>query len=116
VDADSLPAVLDLLAADGFVPAEDWLPVRIEVVHSDGRRVDLHPARPRPDGGAVQAGLHGAEFHYPAGCTTTGTIAGRQVTCLTAGQQLTFRQGFAWRPVDHHDAALLQAHLPDAPG
>jgi lincosamide nucleotidyltransferase A/C/D/E len=116
VDADSLPAVLDLLAADGFVPTEDWLPVRIEVAHPDGRRVDLHPARPRPDGSAVQAGLDGTEFHYPAGCTTTGTVAGREVTCLTATQQLTFRQGFTWRPVDHHDVALLQAHLDAAPG
>ena len=98
MDADSLPAVLDLLAADGFVPTENWLPVRIEVAHPDGRRVDLHPARSRPDGSAVQAGLEGTEFCYPVGCTTTGTIAGRAVTCLTAAQQLTFRQGSPGAP------------------
>ena len=115
LDAGSLPAALDLLRADGFTPTEDWLPVRIEVAHPDGRRVDLHPARPLPGGGAVQAGLDGAEFHYPAGCTTTGTVAGRPVTCLTAARQLTFRQGFAWRPVDPHDVALLRGLSPGPP-
>ena len=98
MDVDSLPAVLDLLAADGFVPTENWLPVRIEVAHPDGRRVDPHPARSRPDEGAVQAGLEGTGFCYPVGCTTTGTIAGRAVTRLTAAKQLTFRQGSPGAP------------------
>jgi lincosamide nucleotidyltransferase A/C/D/E len=108
VDAPSLPAVLEVLTGDGFAPAEDWLPVRIELAHPDGRRVDLHPLDFRPDGSATQANLPGGEpFRYPAGCTTTGTVAGRPVTCLTVAQQLAFRQGFTPRPQDHHDTALL---------
>jgi lincosamide nucleotidyltransferase A/C/D/E len=108
VAAPALPAVLERLTALGFVPTEDWLPIRIEVAHPDGRRVDLHPVTFAPDGSGTQPGLNGTVFEYPAGCSTTGQIAGRTVDCLTAAQQLTFRRGFAWREVDHHDVALLE--------
>ena len=109
VEAPDLDAVLAVLHGLGFAVAEDWRPVRIEVAHADGRRVDLHPVVLAADGSAVQAGLDGATFTYPAGCTTTGRIAGRAVVCLTAAQQLIFRQGFDLRPVDHHDIAQLRA-------
>lgn len=111
VDAPSLPGALDLLRGLGFADAEDWLPVRIELVHPDGRRVDLHPVVFAADGSGVQAGLDGAVFGYPAGCATTGRVGGRSVACLTAGQQLRFREGYVWRGVDHHDVALLRAVL-----
>jgi len=42
VDAADLNAVLDLLHDLGFTDAQDWLPVRIELAHPDGRRIDLH--------------------------------------------------------------------------
>ena len=109
VDAADLDAVLRLLHGLGFVPAQDWLPVRIEVAHPDGRRIDLHPVVLAADGSGVQAGLDGATFRYPAGCVTTGRVAGREVHCLTATQQLAFRHGFELRPVDHHDLAQLRA-------
>lgn len=113
VDAASLPAVRDALA--GFVPTEDWLPVRIELTHPDGRRIDLHPVVLAADGSAVQAGPDGTSFHYPAGCTTTGTIAARAITCLTPAQQLAFRQGYTPRPEDHHDIPLLHDLLDPEP-
>jgi lincosamide nucleotidyltransferase A/C/D/E len=108
VDAPSLPAVRALLDGLRFVVTEDWLPVRIEVAHADGRRVDLHPVTFAADGSGTQPGLDAAVFLYPAGCTTTGYVDGHPVTCLTAAQQLVFRQGFTWRDVDHHDVALLR--------
>lgn len=107
VSAPALPGALERLAALGFVTTEDWLPVRVEVAHPEGRRVDLHPVTFAPDGGGTQPGLNGTVFAYPAGCSTTGRIAGRTIRCLTAAQQLAFRRGFTWRHVDHHDAALL---------
>ncbi|HEY6749212.1 MAG TPA: hypothetical protein VI357_26285 [Mycobacteriales bacterium] len=120
VDAPALPAVLALLEGLGFVATEDWLPVRIEVAHADGRRVDLHPVTFAEDGSGTQVGLDGAVFFYPAGCTTTGYVDGQPVICLTAAQQLAFRQGFRWRDVDHHDVALLRqvaaAPEPEPPG
>jgi lincosamide nucleotidyltransferase A/C/D/E len=108
VTADALPGVVARLHADGFATTEDWLPVRIEVAHRDGRRVDLHPVTFAADGSGTQPGLDGAVFVYPVGCSTTGRIAGREVHCLTAAQQLTFRSSFEWRPVDRHDVALLE--------
>jgi lincosamide nucleotidyltransferase A/C/D/E len=108
VDAAALPAVLGLLAGLGFAATEDWLPVRIEVAHPDGRRVDLHPVTLAADGSGIQPGLDGVVFVYPVGCTTAGHIAGGPVRCHTVAQQLTFRQGFTWRDVDYHDVALLR--------
>jgi lincosamide nucleotidyltransferase A/C/D/E len=115
VSAPALPAVLERLTALGFAPTEDWLPVRIEVAHPEGRRVDLHPVTFAPDGSGTQPGLDGTVFVYPTGCSTTGQIDGRAVRCLTAAQQLTFRRGFTWRPVDHHDVALLESLLRTQP-
>ena len=100
--------LLDLLAALGFVPREDWLPVRIELEDVLGRRVDLHPLRFAEDGSAVQASLGGTEFYYPSDAFTTGCIAGRTVDCLTAQQQLAFREGYNWRSRDYHDVPLLR--------
>jgi lincosamide nucleotidyltransferase A/C/D/E len=108
LDAPSLAPVLELLARIGFTPREDWLPVRIEVEHPDGRRVDLHPVTFAADGSGTQPGLDGAVFAYPAGCTSTGSVAGRPVTCISAPQQLLFRAGYDWRGVDHHDVAVLR--------
>jgi lincosamide nucleotidyltransferase A/C/D/E len=115
LDAPSLPAARSLLDGHGFVVTEDWLPVRIEVAHPDGRRVDLHPVTFAEDGSGIQPGLDGTVFVYPVGCTTTGYVDGRPVTCLTAAQQLVFRQGFPLRPVDHHDITLLRG-LSYGPG
>ncbi len=109
IDAPSLPAVRALLDGLGFAPTEDWLPVRVEVAHPDGRRVDVHPVTFAADGSGTQPGLDDTVFVYPVGCTTTGYVDGQPVTCLTAAQQLLFRQGFTWRKVDHHDVALLTA-------
>lgn len=111
-DAPSLPAALALLDGLGFAVTEDWLPVRIEVAHPDGRRVDLHPVTFAADGSGTQPGLDGAVFLYPAGCTTTGYVDGQPVACLTAAQQLVFRRGFTRRDIDHHDVALLTALDP----
>jgi lincosamide nucleotidyltransferase A/C/D/E len=108
VDGPSLVPVLEMLAGIGFIPREDWLPVRIEVGHPDGRRVDLHPVTVAADGSGTQAGLDGAVFVYPAGGTSIGSVDGRPVTCISALQQLVFRSGYDWREVDHHDVAVLR--------
>lgn len=112
VDEGHLAAMLEALTGLGFAVAVDWLPVRVEVAHPDGRRVDLHPLRFSADGSAVQAGLDGAVFRYAADGFTTGVVDGREVRCLSAAQQLRFREGYDWRDVDHHDVALLRAHHP----
>ena len=108
IDADQLGELLNLLATLAFVPREDWLPVRIELEDVPGRRVDLHPLHFAEDGSAVQASLGSTDFCYSCDAFTTGCIAGRTVDCLTAQQQLAFRQGYAWRDRDYHDVAVLR--------
>ena len=100
--------LLDLLVTLGFVPREDWLPVRIELEDVLDRRVDLHPLRFSEDGSAVQASLGDTEFYYPSDAFTTGCIAGQTVDCLTTQQQLAFREGYKWRARDYHDVPLLR--------
>jgi lincosamide nucleotidyltransferase A/C/D/E len=108
VNAEQLDSILLLLHSLGYQPRQDWLPVRIELEDASGQRVDLHPLVFAADGSAVQAGLHGATFYYPSTAFTTGVIDGVSVECLTAEQQLSFREGYPWRDRDHHDVALLR--------
>jgi lincosamide nucleotidyltransferase A/C/D/E len=115
VDADQLERLLALLVTLGFVPREDWLPVRIELEDVLGRRVDLHPLRFAEDGSAVQASLEGTEFYYPSDAFTTGCISGQTVDCLTAQQQLAFREGYNWRARDYHDVPLLRRWINHPP-
>jgi lincosamide nucleotidyltransferase A/C/D/E len=114
VDADQLERLLNLLGALGFVPREDWLPVRIELEDALGRRVDLHPLRFGEDGSAVQASLWSTEFNYPSNAFTIGRIAARTVDCLTAQQQLALRDGYNWRDRDLHDIPLLRRWINES--
>jgi len=115
IDATQLDEVISLMSSWGYRRAVDWLPVRVEWAHATGSRVDLHPLRFAADGSAVQTGLAGTEFHYPADCFTQGQIDRRACECLTARQQLVFREGYPWRPVDHHDVPRLRALLASSP-
>jgi lincosamide nucleotidyltransferase A/C/D/E len=115
INADVLNGLVDLLAELGLVTRVDWLPVRIELEDSFGRRVDLHPLRFAEDGSAVQASLGSTEFYYPSNAFTTGRIADQTVDCLTALQQLAFREGYTWRSEDHHDVALLRQWIDRPP-
>ena len=68
------------------------------------------PAAMPANGSAAQDGLAGAVFHYAADGFTTGRVHGCEVRCLSAAQQLAFRDGYQWREVDRHDVTLLRAH------
>ena len=89
----------------GYRPETDWWPVRVELAGPS--YVDLHPLRFAPDGSAVQAGLDGTEFSYPASAFAVGHIAGRAVGCLSAAQQRRFHSGYELREVDRRDLAHL---------
>lgn len=107
VDADDLGALLDSLASDGFAITVDWSPARLELTATDGRIVDLHPVVFDARGAGIQSGLDGEQFHYAADGFTVGRIDGHSVPCLTAKQQLRFREGYEPRPVDLHDIPIL---------
>jgi lincosamide nucleotidyltransferase A/C/D/E len=103
------PAVVEALAAAGFVETLDWRPVRFVVTDSEGREIDLHPLRFGPDGSAAQESLEpGKPFRYPRECFVTGTIDGVAVPCLSAEQQVYFHQGYEPTDRDRHDMAQLR--------
>jgi lincosamide nucleotidyltransferase A/C/D/E len=103
--------VRGLLADRGWVPETDWWPVRVEYVGAS--YVDVHPLTFAPDGSAVQEGLDGGQFFYPASAFVGGVIGGRVVECLSAGQQRAFHAGYEPRTVDVVDIALLDRLLDD---
>jgi lincosamide nucleotidyltransferase A/C/D/E len=102
------PAVAALEAL-GYEIETDWRPVRVELVATGARWVDLHPVvlDDRDDG--VQAGFDGAVFTYPASARVTGQLGGRPVPCLSIAKQLELHRGYVPRAVDLEDLALLLA-------
>ena len=115
LDADRFDEVLAGLLAEGFGVATDWRPVRLELAHLDGRRVDLHPLTIAADGTARQPGLDGATFEYPADAFAVGRVADHPVLCLSLAQQERFHSGYDPRPQDLHDLALLRSLRASAP-
>lgn len=109
VNAEDLSSCLVSLGHLGYTAATDWLPVRVELAAPGARWVDVHPVTFAGDGHGRQAGLNGAQFDYPPSAFTSGSIAGRRVNCLSAGQQREFRSGYAHRPQDVHDLTELDA-------
>lgn len=108
VPASLLETALEVLAGLGFGVTTDWLPVRVEV-SDETRHVDVHPLHFQPDGSAWQAGPEGSRYSYPADGWTTGSIGGRQVSCVTAVRQWRAHTGYEPREVDRHDLAVLAA-------
>ena len=110
VDIRDLPSLLDLLRERSFVVTTDWAPSRMELTAADGRVVDIHPVTFAEDGSGRQAGRGGGGFHYASDGFTVGSIDGSAIACLSAAQQLRFRDGYELRAVDVHDIELLEKH------
>ncbi|MFJ8732367.1 nucleotidyltransferase domain-containing protein [Streptomyces bauhiniae] len=107
--ADQEPAVLAALGEAGFTVTLDQRPVRFVMAAPDGREIDLHPLVFAGDGSAEQASpAPGRPFAYPSACFVTGTIGGKPVPCLSAGQQVYFHQGYEPSERDRHDMAQLR--------
>ena len=107
VAAGDLDRAVQRLAALGYRPETDWLPVRLELAAPGGRWVDLHPVVFDGHGDGIQAGGDGATFAYPAADLVTGVLGGSVLPCLSAARQQAFHRGYPPRPQDLHDLALL---------
>ena len=110
VDGHVALAALDSV---GFEVVTDWWPGRVAVRRRDGTEVDAHPIVFRNDGSAVLTTHDGVEFVYPAGGFATGTIAGQEVTRISAALQVKFHSGYAPLPKDIADVATLRAALAE---
>lgn len=107
VGADQLAEAVALVSPLGYQPETDWLPVRLELAAPGERWVDLHPVVFDAQGNGQQEGLHGTSFAYPAADLTVGWIDGYRLPCLSVDLQRAFHSGYAPRPVDLCDLALL---------
>lgn len=96
------------LAARGYAVVVDWSPVRVEWRSGD-LRVDVHPMRLNEQGDGLQAGFGEETFMHAVVQRTVGHINGRPVVVANAERLLELREGYAPRPVDRHDIALLHA-------
>lgn len=106
VDAAAVPELLEWLTGREYETTVDWLPVRVELAGPSGR-VDVHPMSLDEHGDGVQQGLDGDVFLHAAADRTVGRIAGREVVVASAERQRRLRTGYAPRPEDLHDLAVL---------
>lgn len=113
VDADDEAAALEVLGDLGYAVETDWRPIRAELARAGSGWVDVHPVVFDADGNGVQAGPEGSEYRYAAEIFTRGRIGGIVVGCVTAAAQRTAHEGYAPRPQDEHDLAVLDG-LPPA--
>lgn len=108
VELAALPAFEQILALQGYARADrpgdpewNW------VIRKGDMAIDLHGFWWDDNGNAV-LGEASDGSNYPAGALTgTGRIDDYPVNCVSAAAVLHFRNGFAPRPKDRHDVALL---------
>lgn len=99
----------DALAPLGYRLTEDERPIRVVYDAGDGCSVDYHTVVFDEGGGGIQGLPGGGTCRYPPeGFTGVGTIAGRELPCLTAQVQVNFcHQGYEPAEKDRHDITLL---------
>jgi lincosamide nucleotidyltransferase A/C/D/E len=113
VPAPFVDAVIAAFGNHGFVPAVDWLPIRVELSQVDrDRHVDIHPAIDDLAGGWWQRGFAGERFTSPVDALTVGVIRGRMVRCLTVQKQIELHQGYELEPAGLHDVEILRRLAP----
>lgn len=108
------PSAAAALADRGYAhdeSAEPGLPSRIVLRDPAGHQVDLHPIVVDERGNGWQPLGGGAWGAYPAeGLTASGTIADREVRCLTPELQLRHHLGYPPDQNGRHDLRLLADH------
>lgn len=107
LDETRLDDAVGLLAAAGYQPETDWLPVRLQLANPGFGAVDLHPLRLDAAGNGRQAGPDGTHFDYPGADLGIGWLDGRLVRTVSAPLQREFHAGYPLRDKDTHDLAVL---------
>jgi lincosamide nucleotidyltransferase A/C/D/E len=112
--ADRAPA-LEALAPMGYrhdPQVRPGLPARLVLRDAGGRQVDVHPVHFDREGNGWQQLSVRAWGLYPAeGLRASGSIAGREVRCITPDLQLRHHLGYDWDEDDLHDMLLLASRF-----
>jgi lincosamide nucleotidyltransferase A/C/D/E len=109
VELADVPRLHEELAALGYTRRRGDAPTSFETVDPDGRQVDVHPARFAANGDGVYRLHSGGDWIYPAeGFGWTGTIAGREVRCLSPAVQLLCHRDYELDDQDRRDVEALR--------
>ena len=101
--------VVSLLRELGYEAYEDEMPTRLDLRDAHDYRVDLHPLTMDETGNGLQKLQDGSFGTYTAeGLSATGTLAGREVRCLSRDLQLRFHRCYEPDDNDRHDIKLLE--------
>lgn len=113
VRISDLVALRETLAAEDFEEVAGGRDVNFVLRDGAGREVDVHAIRFDDRGDGVYRMDDGSDWVFPAdGFSGRGSIAGREVPCLTADvQMLCHAHGYVPGATDTHDMRLLNARL-----
>jgi lincosamide nucleotidyltransferase A/C/D/E len=101
-----LDAAVEVLGSVGYELTDArYVEVTVQLTHTEGHRVDLHPSTPLPGDGTEQVDFDGNTYYIPP--PVEGRIAGRVVRCLPLDIQLHTHKGYELRAKDRHDLELL---------
>jgi lincosamide nucleotidyltransferase A/C/D/E len=105
-------AVHGLLLGQGFAVGSDWFPVRFEMIHPDGRAVDVHPIRLDANGGGRLELEDGEWWTFDAEALSgRGSIGGRTSPCLSPAEQVRCHTGYEPGETDRSDLKLLASRF-----
>jgi lincosamide nucleotidyltransferase A/C/D/E len=109
VQVRDVPKMRSVLAGHGFELIEGVPDSNFVLRDPRDREIDVHPVRFDDAGNGVYRMEDGGDWIYTAaGFGGRGTIAGREVHCLTAEMQMTGHAGgYTPHETDFHDMRLL---------
>ena len=101
-----------LLLDEEFSVESDWFPTRFEMIHPDGRAVDVDPNRLDRRGGGLLELENGEWWTYDAEALSgRGIIGGRATRCLSVAEQIRCHTGYEPSEIDRADMNLLAAYF-----
>jgi lincosamide nucleotidyltransferase A/C/D/E len=108
VELGRVDSIQEALKDLGYGITEDERPTRLALATPGGRQIDLHTVVFDGGGGGVQRLQDGRTYRYPPeGFGARGTVAGKELPCLTAEVQLQCHTGYTPTDIDRHDVRLL---------
>lgn len=101
-----------LLLDEGFSVESDWFPTRFEMIHPDGRAIDVHPVRLDREGGGRLELEDGEWWTFDAEALSgRGTIGAREARCQSVAEQIRCHTGYEPSGTDRADMKHLATHF-----
>lgn len=113
IETRHLPALHQLLAAEGYAPVprpmadddtSDW---NFVLGDAHGRRIDIHAFTFDEANAGILGPRENGHAYPPGSLTGEGTILNRKVRCIAPEHLIRFHTGYPPRDTDRHDMNLL---------